>query len=112
MSDEQNESTVHGDARPGTDDPTGWHIYDGRDVIVQLFEPYIAGVDEKEGSPIGTNVLQGTFRITKGSGGNEALLFLLYTRQDSIDTFITLHPSDVKHLTYMEKREPSRVVRP
>jgi len=96
--------------RPGNEAPTGWHIYDGRDVIVQLFDRYITGIGQD--GPIGTPVLQGVLKITSGSGGNGALLFILHSRQDNADAFITIQPGDVKHLTFTELRERPRVVMP
>lgn len=112
MSDEATasaEETPEG-PRPGNEAPTGWHIYDGRRVIVQLFEPYIAGIGEQ--GPVGTPVLNGVFKITKGAGAEGALLFILHSDLDGKTAFITLQPGDVKHLTYLETPEPRRVVTP
>jgi hypothetical protein len=114
MSDEQTSQETEVERRPGNEAPTGWHLYEGQEVMVQLFEPYIAGMNEK-GEPIGTPILKGTVNVKKGAGDNGQLLFVLATVQvrpdgSKAETFITIQPGDVKHFTHIDEPNKPRIV--
>jgi hypothetical protein len=84
--------------------------------MVQLFEPYIAGMTEK-GEPIGTPILKGILNVKKGAGDNGELLFLLATVQknpdgSTVEAFITIQPADVKHFTHVDQPEQTRIHTP
>jgi hypothetical protein len=86
---------------------TGWDEYDGQNVTVQLFEPYVLGMDRQTQQPMLTPVLQGQLKITDGFGS--AKLFVLRIEQGGAEAFVTVHPGDVKHLTWF--KEQSRIQR-
>jgi len=92
-----------------TDDPfpTGWHHFHGQEVLMQLFEPYVAAVTP-EGRE-GTDVLKGIFHITSGSAENELLFIMTMQAPNGVTVAVSVRPSDVKHLTWVQRQ---RIVSP
>jgi len=84
---------------------TAWHLFDGQHVIVQLFEPYIAGAGPQGLQTV--PVLEGELRVLPGSAST--LLLVLRIEGGGSKVMVSMHPSDVKHVSLMEK---SSIVRP
>ena len=94
-------------APPADPFPTGWHRFHGQEVLMQLFDPYVAAVTP-EGKE-GTDVLKGLFHITDGSGEGELLFIMTMRAPNGVTVAVSVRPSDVKHLTWVQQQ---RIVGP
>jgi hypothetical protein len=98
---EENEETTSEQTKKATEE-SAYHALQDKPVIIQLFAPYVAGVD-KEGNSLGTPILQGVYRIAKDEKG-EPLLVVNTSVGDNGNAIVTVRFDQVAHVTYVEER--------
>ena len=97
---------------------TGWGVFHGSLVMVQLREPYLVpGFDYqpqlKEGGAVAIPVINGVMMVERAGPKGEVILLLRVSPNPNAKNFliISVHPQDVLYCTHIHQ-EQSQIIQP
>lgn len=103
---------------PESQSPIGWFVFNNRDVMLQLKEPYI-GVTygympskNKEGGVLASPVLSGRLFVMLGDEIRVMLVIRCPIPNSEDFAIISVQPEDVLHCTTIDRKTESNIVTP